>query len=229
MNQNRSHSFILLAALACALMLGCVALPPTTGETGRAPAPSPQQPTTSAATPAQAARLQRIMVPLLEAMDSPLRVEQVSVGIMNDRQINAANAGAGRFFVTTGLLERANDDRLRAVLAHEIAHEDLQHVAKAQVLAAGLNVGAVLIDQVFPGTGQIAPIAGELVARKYSRTEEFAADKHGVALLQRAGYRKEVMIDALAWLIQESGDAGGGFFATHPGVAERISALRAQP
>jgi putative metalloprotease len=227
MEHNRSLSFTLLAALGCALMLGCVALPPTTGETRRAPTPQP--PTASAATPAQAARLQRVMVPLLEAMDSPMRVDQVSVGIMKDPQINAASGGSGRFFVTTGLLERANDDRLRAALAHELAHDDLQHVAKAQVLAAGLNVGAVLIDQVFPGTGQIAPIAGELVMRKYSRTEEFAADRHGVALLQRAGYRKETMIDALNWLIQVSGDSGGGFFATHPGTAERIAALRAQP
>ena len=134
---------------------------------------------------------------------------------------------AGRFFVTSGLLTRASDDHLRAVLAHEIAHEDLNHVAKAQVLAAGLNIGAALIDQIFPGTGQFIPIAGELVARKYSRDEEFAADAHGVELLERAGLRKQLMIEGLTWLMQVSGDSGGGFFATHPGTVERIAALRA--
>src|SRR5262245_2368209 len=225
--QRQFASFTLIATLGCALTFGCVELVPTSPESRRAPAPS-SQPTPSAATPAQAERLQRVMVPLLQVMDSPVRLDQVTVGIMQDPQINAANAGAGRFFVTTGLLERANDDRLRAVLAHEIAHEDLNHVAKAQVLAAGLNVGAVLIDQVFPGTGQIAPIAGELAMRKYSRTEEFAADKHGVALLERAGYRKDLMIDTLTWLTQVSGDSGVGFFATHPGTVERISALRGE-
>jgi putative metalloprotease len=168
------------------------------------------------------------MVPLLKVMDNPVQLDQVSVGIMKDPQINAANAGSGRFFVTTGLLEKANDDRLRAVLAHEIAHEDLNHVAKAQVLAAGLGLGAVLIDQVFPGTGQIAPIAGELVARKYSRDEEFAADRQGVELLERAGYRKQLMIEVLTWLTQVSGDSGGGFFSTHPGTVERIAALRGE-
>jgi putative metalloprotease len=205
-------------------VIGCVGFPPTGSEPASRPAPSP---TTSVATPAQAARLKRVMVPLLNAMDHPVELDQVSVGIMNDPQINAANAGGGQFFVTTGLLERANDDRLRAVLAHEIAHDDLNHVAKAQVLAAGLGVGAALIDQIFPGTGQIVPIAGELVARKYSREEEFAADRHGVALLERAGHRKEVMIDGLTWLMQVSGDSGGGFFSTHPGTADRIAALRA--
>ena len=71
--------------------------------------------------------------------------------------------------------------------------------------------------------------AGELVVRKYSRDEEFAADRHGVVLLERAGHRKEVMIDGLTWLMQVSGDSGGGFFSTHPGTVERIDALRAGP
>ena len=31
----------------------------------------------------------------------------------------------------TGLLHKASDDRLRAVLAHELSHQDLNHVAKA--------------------------------------------------------------------------------------------------
>jgi Zn-dependent protease with chaperone function len=224
----RRSSGSLALGLACALALGCVALEPAGGGGGSRPPRSTPTTAASAATPAQAARLQRVMVPLLQAMDQPVSVDRVSVGIMQDPQINAANAGGGRFFVTTGLLQQANDDRLRAVLAHEIAHEDLDHVAKAQVLAAGIGLGAVLIDQVFPGTGQIAPIAGELVQRRYSRAEEFAADRHGVEILERAGYRKQLMIDALTWLTQVSGDSGGGFFSTHPGTVERIAALRGE-
>ena len=218
------QAFAIGLAFVLVPVIGCVGFPTTRSEPASRPAP---QTTASVATPVQAARLQRVMVPLLKVMDHPLRVDQVSVGLMKDPQINAANAGGGRFFVTTGLLARANDDQLRAVLAHEIAHEDLDHVAKAQVLAAGLGIGAALIDQIFPGTGQVVPIAGEIVARKYSRDEEFAADRHGVELLERAGYRKELMIDGLTWLMQVSGDSGGGFFSTHPGTVERIAALRA--
>jgi putative metalloprotease len=166
------------------------------------------------------------MLPLLAAMDRPLSTEQVSVGILDSSEINAANAGGGRFFVTRGLLARANEGQLSAILAHEIAHEDLNHVAKAQILGAGLGIGAAILEQVFPGSGAITPFAGELVARKYSRDEEYAADAHAVVLLQRAGQRKELMAEALTWLMQESGSSPGGFFATHPGTVERIAALR---
>jgi Zn-dependent protease with chaperone function len=217
---------LLATIFACLLipLIGCAGFPAPSS--GPAPA-SASEPATTIATPVQAARLHRVMLPLLKVMDTPLAIDQVSVGIMDDPGINAANAGGGRFFVTTGLLLRASDNHLRAVLAHEIAHEDLNHVAKAQVLAVGLNVGAALLDQIFPGTGQVVPIAGELVARKYSREEEFAADSHGVELLERAGLPKQLMIDGLTWLVSVSGDSGGGFFATHPGTQERIAALRA--
>jgi Zn-dependent protease with chaperone function len=131
--------------------------------------------------------------------------------------------------VTTRLLQKANDDRLRAVLAHELAHQDLNHVTKAQVLGAGLNIGAAILNQIFPGSGAITPLAGELVARQYGRDEEYAADRHGVELLGRVGYPKEMMITTLTWLMQASGPDSGGFFATHPGTPDRIEAVRKMP
>jgi Zn-dependent protease with chaperone function len=166
------------------------------------------------------------MTPLIRAMDNPRQLGSVKVGIMDDARINAANAGDGEFYVTRGLLEKATDQQLLGVLAHEIAHEDLRHVAKAQTLGAGLNIGMVILDQIVPGSGMLTPIAGQLIARGYSRKEEFAADRHGAELLQRVGSSTQVMIDTLQWLMQTEGGSPGGFFATHPATAERIEALR---
>ena len=177
----------------------------------------------------QAGRLQRLMLPLVKVMDHPVPANQLKVAITDDPQINAANAGGGQFFVTSGLLQKANDDQLRAILAHELAHQDLNHVAKAQVLGVGLNIGAAILNQIVPGSGALAPLAGELVANKYSRTEEYAADKHGAELLVRAGYPRQMMIDTLTWLMQTAGSDSGGFFATHPGTGDRIEALRKMP
>jgi Zn-dependent protease with chaperone function len=213
-----------IAALAAlvALVASCAG-PGTTGSTGA------RTTTTARVDPAQAARLQRLMVPLVKVMDKPVPIDQLRVGVVDDPQINAANAGSGQFYVTTGLLGKANDDRLTAVLAHELAHEDLNHVAKAQVLSAGLNIGAAILEQILPGSGVITPVAGELLFRKYTRDEEFAADRHGVELLRRAGHPKSMMIDALSWLTQASGSGGGGFLSTHPGTADRIEAIRKLP
>ena len=185
-----------------------------------------RRPSATKLDPAQAERLQRVMIPLLKGMNKPLEPGQVKVGIMDDPSINAANAGGGQFLVTTGLLQKANDDQLRGVLAHELAHEDLNHVAKAQALGTGLNIGAIILDQIIPGSGAITPIAGEFLARGYSRREEYAADAHGAEILERTGSSKQVMIDTLNWLIQQTGGSKGGFLATHPGTSERVEALQ---
>jgi putative metalloprotease len=161
-------------------------------------------------------------------MDKPKAPGQVKVGIIDDPSINAANAGNGEFYVTTGLLQKANDEQLLAVMAHEVAHDDLGHVAKAQALGTGLGIGAVIFDQIIPGAGRVAPIAGALIQRKYSRNEEYEADRHGVELLKRVGRNKDVMINTLTWLMstEGGGGAGGGFLSTHPETGDRIAVLR---
>jgi Zn-dependent protease with chaperone function len=201
-----------------------------------APVSEPRQPQAETRPPAtagrpvdakQAERLQRVMVPLIRAASNPRPLNEVRVGIVDDARINAASAGNGEFYVTRGLLEKANDQQLAGVLAHEIAHDDLKHVAKAQALGAGLNIGMIILDQLFPGSGAITPIAGQLIARKYGRDEEYAADRHGAEILRRAGLPPEIMVTTLTWLMNTSGSGGsGGFFSTHPATTDRIDALR---
>jgi predicted Zn-dependent protease len=221
--------FLFILTGGCAGLGGAPPDQPTqTG--GTKPAPPSQtggtKPAPRALDAQQAERLRGIMVPLVGAMSHPRPLNQIRVGIMDDSNVNAASAGGGQFYVTTGLLQKANDDQLRGVLAHELAHDDLGHVAKAQALGAGVGIGVIILDQIFPGSGSITPIAGALITRGYSRQEEYAADSHGVALLLGAGYSKEVMINTLTWLIQTGGASEGGFLATHPGTQERIDALK---
>ena len=217
----------LAAALSVAFFVGCAG--PASGP-APAPGPTTSQPSPTAGARAvsgrDAERLQRLMTPLIRAMDNPRQLSGVKVGIMDDSHINAANAGSGEFYVTRGLLEKANDQQLLGVLAHEVAHEDLNHVAKAQRLGAGLSIGMVILDQIVPGSGALSPIAGKLIANGYSRREEYQADAHGAELLRRIGSSKQVMIDTLQWLIATEGGSSGGFFATHPATAERIEALK---
>lgn len=219
----------MLALVLLWTMTSCAMLPETTG---------PRQPTTSQGAkptaakldPAQADRVKNIMLPLIQNMNRPLPLEEVKVGVINSPDINAANAGGGEFYVTVGLLQKASDEVLRGVLAHEVAHADLGHVAKAQALGTGLQLGTILLDRIFPGSGTFTPIIADLgVMRPYSRQEEYAADTHGVEILKRAGFNgKQIMGNTLTWLVQSSG-SGGGFFATHPGTEDRIKRIASLP
>jgi len=174
----------------------------------------------------QIERLRRVMLPLLQATDQRRRLNEIRVRIVDDNRLNAASAGGGEFYVTTGLLNRSTDDQLRGVLAHEIAHDDLGHPARAQMLGVGLNLGVVLLERVFPGSSALTPLAGALIANNYSQPQEYAADRQAVQILRRAGYPKEVMVDALTWVMKTEGNGGGGFLSSHPATKDRIRALR---
>jgi len=213
-----------------AALYGCVAADSPPSQRDRPPSQPKDSgkapPDISAVDPRQAQRLYSIMTPLLQKMDKPKTPKEVRIGIMDSDEINAANAGGGQFYITRGLLEKANDQQLRGIMAHEIAHDDLGHVARLQVLGVGLNIGVVLLEQLFPGSSAVTPIAGELIARGYTRKEEYAADQHGAELLRRAGYSKQDMIDALTWVSRASGGGGGGFLSTHPAIEDRIEELK---
>lgn len=174
----------------------------------------------------QVDRLRHIMVPLLRVTNRRVPLDEIRVSIVDDPRINAANAGKGQYYVTTGLLNQATDDQLRGVLAHEIAHEDLGDAAKAQVVGVGVGLGVALLEQFFPGSSAITPIAGTLISGSYTRPLELQADRHAVTLLQRAGFSRDTMADTLAWLMRRNGN-NGGILSTHPATSERIQALRA--
>jgi putative metalloprotease len=213
---------LMLLLVGCAI--GTSQAPTGSGDpaAGRQAAPSTRQLDVR-----QAERIQRVMTPLIRNMNHPIPLNQVHLTVLEDKQINAANAGGGKFYVTTGLLERANDDQLRGVLAHEVAHADLGHVAKAQALGTGLNIGMIILDQIIPGSGSITPLVADMgVMRPFSRSEEYEADAHGVDILKRAGYPgKQIMSGTLSWLLQASGPSGG-FFENHPGTDDRIKRIQ---
>jgi Zn-dependent protease with chaperone function len=229
MNKTVVAIKVFLVGLSLVSIAGCLGV----GGVPSAPAPAPQPTGTTTGgkvDAAQVERLKRLMLPLIHVMNNPISSGQVQVGVVDDPQINAGSAGSGQFIVTTGLLNKANDEQLESILAHEIAHDDLGHVAKAQTLGAGLNIATVLLEQYFPGSGQLTPIAGNLVIRAYGRNEEYAADIHGVELLRKLHPNgKEMMVNTLTWLQQTAGSGGGGFFATHPGTEDRIDRVRNMP
>src|SRR2546426_7964029 len=101
------------AALGVAIWLAGCAI-----ETSQGPGPSPQPtadrqqaPQSRPLDPQQAQRLKAVMTPLLQKMDHPIPLNQVTITVMDDPHINAANAGGGEFYVTAGLLPKNNHEQ----------------------------------------------------------------------------------------------------------------------
>ena len=218
----------LMLTAACALP-GSDSSPSSSGSTGSSSgggstgASAPRS--TGRVDPAHLERLKRVMVPLIQVAGKR-PVSEIKIGLVDDDRVNAGSAGEGQYIVTTGLLRKANDQQLAGVLAHEVAHDDLGHVARQQRLQTGLALGMVILDQIVPGSGQITPVAGTLIARAYSRREEYQADAYGAEILKRAGHSPKVMEQTLTWLMSTEGGSEGGFFSTHPATDDRIAELR---
>jgi predicted Zn-dependent protease len=159
------------------------------------------------------------------------------VAILDSNEINAFATSGGHIFVTRGLINAAkSEDALAGVVAHEIAHIQLQHSIKAirtsritQALmitgtsaagaATGMNVNQ--LTDVF--TESIGEIVQTVVNNGYSQNQEFDADNTALSLLASAGYSPSGLIDMLSELRAVQSNSSGGFNKTHPTPAQRIA------
>ena len=86
------------AVFVAVMLLGGCAV--ASGPTSRTPVPEQTRrepgPARTSVDPAQAERLQRVMIPLIRSMNNPRPLKEVRVGILDTDTINAASAGANR-------------------------------------------------------------------------------------------------------------------------------------
>ncbi len=155
--------------------------------------------------------------------------------------------------VTSGLIERLNDEEIESVLAHEIAHIKNRDVLLA-TLAAVFASAIVYIAYMFRFSNKrenylggllliiFAPLIATIIRLAISRTREYAAD-YGSAIITK---NPSGLIRALEKITQYSrsksfhGNAAtshlwivnpfkGGLedlFSTHPSVEKRIERLK---
>ncbi|MCL2196511.1 MAG: M48 family metalloprotease [Treponema sp.] len=157
------------------------------------------------------------------------------VAILDSNEINAFATSGGHVFVTRGLINAAkSEDALASVIAHEVAHIQLQHGIKAiknsritqavltTASAAGTAVGMNVSQLTDVMKESVGEIVSTLVSSGYSQTQEFEADTTAMALMAGAGYNPASLIDILRILstIQTS---SSGFGKTHPTPAARIA------
>ncbi len=158
------------------------------------------------------------------------------VQVLDTDEINAFATSGGHILITKGLLDVANsEDALAAVIAHEIAHIQLQHGIKAiktsrttAAIAESAQVGLIVsgdenlqeISSVFEDG--VDEVVETLVNSGYSQSHEYDADALAVSLLYTAGYSPQAIVDMLTQLELMSEGQRRGFVNTHPKPENRI-------
>jgi len=159
------------------------------------------------------------------------------VVILDSNEINAFATSGGHILVTRGLINAAkSEDALAGVIAHEIAHIQLQHSIKAirtsritnALLVTGTSAaGAAMGMDVNELTDVFNETVGEIVTTMvnngYSQSQEFDADNTAMSLLASSGYSPSGLIDMLRELNNIQSGTSSGFGKTHPSPAQRIT------
>ena len=135
--------------------------------------------------------------------------------------VNAFATPGGFIYVTTGLLQEAdNEAQLASVMAHEIAHIEKKHSIKALKQAA---IARGIAETAGVSTNTLAQIGYQLaIDLPQSREYEYEADTVGLEILQQAGYPPMAFVN---FLKQLQGGNQPEFLRTHPANSNRIEAL----
>ncbi len=158
--------------------------------------------------------------------------------VVRNASINAFAGPGGYIGVHSGLITEAETEaQMAGVIAHEIAHVSQRHIARSfarsqrdsYATLAAILAGLVIGSQN-PQAGQAAITGGIAAGQQrrinYTRSNEYEADRIGIALLARAGYDPVGMTEFFETLMRSAG-AGGSqvpeFLRTHPLSQNRIA------
>ncbi|MDR1410861.1 MAG: M48 family metalloprotease [Spirochaetaceae bacterium] len=191
-----------------------------------------------ASRPDQAAYLNNILQALAVNSPKPDIYNGYHAVILDSDEINAFATSGGHIFISRALLgSAASEDALASVLAHELAHIQLQHNVKAiqadrkaraiRAFAASstgaLTGGTALEELTSIFDESISDAFITLIGKGYSRDQEYDADTAALGILAAAGYDPASLLDMLRVLDQEQPNHPGGFNETHPAPRDRLN------
>ena len=172
----------------------------------------------------------------------------VNIHLVNSSDFNAFVADGRRMFMNLGTLKQAKTpNEVIGVIAHEAGHIKGGHLSRIRQAAAGARAvgifsnilaGAAIIAGAATGSGQAAQSGfgilqgGQSLAQRtilsHQRTEEAAADRTAITLLERTGQSAKGMLRTFEHLQRQiplSGRFIDPYLLSHPLPRERIGAI----
>jgi Peptidase family M48 len=218
--QSRSCiALFLICAAVTGLLAGCASAPPSPPAR---PAVKPRE-----ATEDDRFKISAALAPLLQSSGAWRGAEDgcaVALGVLPVKHINM---GVGphpncRFslLVTEGALERLPPEEMRAALAHELGHVEMEHFGARRARRQAERGGAMLSRDR----------AEAAKFRAYDRDEERAADRYAADLLNRLpgdGTHCRALV-ALLHRLQREGRRREHYnwLSTHPSPGARLQGLK---
>jgi beta-barrel assembly-enhancing protease len=155
-----------------------------------------------------------------------------------DDQVNAFSLPGGYIYVFEGLIKYAESDHeLAGVLAHEIAHASLRHLATLQREANKLQLIQLpaILAAIFSG-GRVGgdlmiltQLVGVAKGSGWSQSAEMAADYAGFQYMAKSAYNPVGMLTFMERLARDKSMLESAFdwgiYRTHPPTRERAEAL----
>ena len=143
--------------------------------------------------------------------------------------INAFATAGGKIAFYTGIMPvLKNDAGIAYVMGHEIGHAIAGHLRerKSQNILAGITkvvTGAVVGNQI----ESLVSEGIRYTLLKFSRTQEYEADKYGMVFMAMAGYDPAEAIAAQERISSLAGSSKEPEFKlTHPSEPNRIAAMK---
>ena len=172
--------------------------------------------------------------PLLEAVESERYTFEFH--ILEDPTLNAFALPGGKMAIHTGLILKAESaEEVLGVMAHEMAHVELQHSMRNLVEMVGLyGITSAVLGDVSGIAAILVNNAPYLMQMKFSRDHEREADAMGFQYLMKANIDPRGMVAFFEKIQKEHDEAGApdmdgalSMLSTHPATKERIANLNA--
>jgi predicted Zn-dependent protease len=159
--------------------------------------------------------------------------------LIRDDALNAFTIGGGYVYLHSGVLAQVGDvSELAGVLAHEIAHVRLRHIAERSegqgvaTLATLAAMAAIALAGADPALVALPQGINVALQLQHSRRAEAEADRGGIEYLIRAGHDPNGMMRFFERILAK--DPGRRnqpvppYLYSHPALEERIAAARLQ-
>ena len=157
--------------------------------------------------------------------------------VVNDSTPNAFALPGGYVAITRGLLiNMENEAQLAAVLGHEIGHVTARHSVQEMQRSMVLNTTVGLLGSVAGNSDyeqlltQVGGLTANLLSKRYSREQEYEADRLGIEYMARSDYALQGAVQLQSLFVRKldgsDNDWLSGLFRTHPFSTDRLQANR---